>query len=99
VAAKPLAHGVALALAVLLEDLDVPRVLVGVAHAFAFGKGVVAGIAFDEQDFLRRAESRHAPDRIFDIAALVPAGNQDAGGKPPIRELANRTPDQIGPQA
>ena len=74
-------------------------ILVGVAHPFAFLEGAVAGIAFDEQDFLRGAESRHAPDRILDIAALVAAGNENAGGKFAVRKLPNRTPDQIGAQA
>ena len=96
---KALADGIALALAVLLQHLDVPAVLVGVADPLAFLERAVAGIAFDEQDFLRGAELRHPQDRVFDVASLVAAGNEDAGGKFPVRKLSDRTSDDIGPQA
>src|SRR4051812_27267534 len=96
---KTLAHRVALALALLLQHLDVPAVLVGVANAFAFGKGAVAGIAFDKQYLLRRSESRHPQDRTLDISSLVAARNEDAGGEFALREMTNRPADDVGAQA
>jgi hypothetical protein len=61
-------------------------VLVGVADPLAFLERAVAGIALDEQDFLGTAKSRHAPDRVFDVASFVAAGNENAGGKRSVRE-------------
>src|SRR5437762_5853207 len=57
-----------ISLAVLLQDLDVPTILVGIADPFAFLKSAVAGIALDEDDLLRGAKPGHAQDRVFDIA-------------------------------
>src|SRR5205807_8101501 len=93
------ADGIALAFSVLLQDLDVPILLVGIADALALFKGSVAGITFDEKDFLARREFRHPQDRALDIAALVAAGNDDADGEFAVREFPDRTPDQISAQA
>src|SRR5258708_24042105 len=94
---KTLADRIALALAVLFQDFDVPTIPVGIADAFAFLERAVAGIALDEHDLLSRAEFRHAQDGVFDIALLVAAGNENADGKFAVRKLADRTPDDIGP--
>ena len=48
------------------------------ANALAFLKSAVARIAFGEDDLLRAAELRHALDRVFDVAALVAAGDGNA---------------------
>src|SRR5205807_8953158 len=93
------ADGIALAFAILLQDLDVPFLLVGIADALALFKGTVAGITFDEKDFLARREFRHPQDRALDIAALVAAGNDNADREFAVRELPDRTPDQISAQA
>ncbi len=95
---KALAYGIALALAVLPQHLDVPLLLVGVADALAFGEGIVAGIALDEDDLLVRTEFGHAQDRILDVAALVATGNDDARRIFAVREQAPRAADHIAAQ-
>src|SRR5882757_135079 len=96
---KALANGIALALAVLLQNLDVPAFFIGLANAFAFLECIVTGISLDEDDFLMRREARHPQDRVLDIAALVTAGDDDARRIFAVGELPHRAADQIGSQA
>ena len=98
-AAKPLRTASPLPLPSCFSTLMSQLILVGVADAFAFRERAVAGIAFDEDDFLVRSKFRHAPDRIFDVAALVAAGNDDARREFAIRERDHRAGDDIGAQA
>src|SRR5579863_1371178 len=96
---KAFSHRVALTLALLLENLDIPAILVGITDALAFLKGAVAGISFDKQDFLGSAEPRHSKNCILDIAPLVAARDQDARGKLPFRKLPDRPADEVSAQA
>src|SRR5581483_11064940 len=52
-----------------------------------------------EQDLLRSAKSRHAQYSILDIAALVPARDQNADREFAVRKLAHRAADEIRSQA
>ena len=73
---KALAHGVALALAGLLNGLDVV-LRIGALHPLHLLPGAVAAVAFDEDDLNVRAEARNSLHGGFDIAALVAAGDHD----------------------
>ena len=96
---KALADRIALALALLFQDLDVPAIPRGIANPLAFLKCAVAGISLDEQNLLSSAESRHPQNSVLDIAFFVPAGNDDAHRELAIRELLDGAPDEISSQA
>jgi hypothetical protein len=96
---ESLADRIALALAVLLQHLDIPLILVGVANPLAFGKGAVAGIAFHEQDLLGSAEPWHPQNRVLDVTHFVAAGNHDADREFAFRKLPDRPSYDVGAQA
>src|SRR3546814_15854312 len=64
---EPLAHRVALALAVLHDDLDVP-IGVDLLHPPAFFERAVLAVTFDVDHLDILGEARHAADRRLDIA-------------------------------
>src|SRR5262249_51682514 len=96
---EALAHGIALAPAVLSQHLDVPTILIGIADALAFRKRIVTGITFDEDNLLLRAEAWRALDGVLDTAALIAARNDDADRIIAVGELPIRAADEISPQA
>src|SRR5712691_6051564 len=67
---------VALALAALREDLDVPLGIAG-DHAAALLEGAVARMALDEDELRLRAEPSEAPEHPLDIPLLVATRTND----------------------